>query len=277
MTRGARLLLLLTLAGCAPQYAVDGRPYALSSPPDVTTPLPLIVLLHGFGATAEAEDVVLPFSKEVNARRFFYALPNGTLGRDSKRFWNATDACCDFGHLGVDDVAFVRAVIADVKANHPVDARKVFVIGHSNGGFMALRLACEASDDVTAVVSLAGAAFLDAARCPSGKPVSVLAIHGTADDVVRFNGGDTQTGSYPSADRTVSQLARRNGCTGQRMGVGTSDFLDGAPAETTREATAGCPVGGRAELWTVAGAGHIPIFNAAFRTAVIDWLEAETR
>ena len=271
------LSLLLVLAGCAPQYAVDGRPYALSVPADVNAPLPLIILLHGFGANADAQDLILPFSKDVSARRFFYALPNGTVDRDGKRFWNATEACCDYGSLKIDDVAFLRAVIADVKANHPVDPKKVFAIGHSNGGFMALRLACDASDDVTAVVSLAGSAFVDPLACPSGRPVSVLAIHGTADDTVLFNGGSTQTGSYPSAARTVTQMAARNGCTGQRVPTGSSDFLDDARAETKREATAGCPPGGLADLWTVEGAGHLPIFNDAFRTAVLDWLDGAAR
>lgn len=275
MARAAALLLFL--AACAPQYSVDGRPYALAIPADVKGPLPLVVLLHGFGASAEAQDVILPFSKEVASRRFLYALPNGTIDSDGKRFWNATDACCDYEDLKPDDVTFVRKVIADVKANHRVDARKVFLIGHSNGGFLALRLACEAGDEVTAVVSLAGATWLDAQRCPPGRPVSVLAVHGTADTVIGFNGGSTNAGAYPSASRTVATLAERNGCTGARAKLGSSDFLDDAASETTREAFSGCPAGGAVELWSVAGAGHIPIFHPQWRTAVLDWLDAAAR
>ena len=62
-------------------------------------------------------------------------------------------------------VAYLRAIIRDVMARYPVDRRRVFVVGHSNGGFMAYRMACEASDLVTGVVSLAGATWKDPARC----------------------------------------------------------------------------------------------------------------
>ncbi len=267
-------LLILVFCACAPDHQIDGRPYALAVPRDAAGPLPLIILLHGFETNAAAEEtVVLPFSRDVDRRKFLFAQPNGTTDREGKRFWNATDACCDYGHLRVDDVAFLRALIADVKTNQSVDPRKVFVIGHSNGGFMALRLACDASDVVTAVVSLAGAGFSDPARCASGQPVSVLAIHGNADDTVLYEGGSTETGVYPSAHRTVAQLAARNGCTGTLAADGTADFVGDAELETTREATEGCPTTGRADLWTVDRTGHIPFFNDAFRTAVLDWLE----
>jgi polyhydroxybutyrate depolymerase len=270
------LWLLGCLAGCAPQAVVSGRPYTLSVPGGAgSTPLPLLVLLHGYSATAEAEDLVLPFSKQVDARRFLYAQPEGTRDKKGKRFWNATDACCDFDAVPVDDVAFVRALIADVKANHPVDPARIFVVGHSNGGFMALRLACELGDEVSGVASLAGAAWLDPRRCPSGKPVSALEIHGTADDVIGYNGGATEEGGeYPSAAVTVATMAARNGCTGARARVGDSDFLDGPDPETARDAFGGCPAGGHVELWTVSGAGHIPFFDARLTTAVLDWLEA---
>jgi pimeloyl-ACP methyl ester carboxylesterase len=81
----------------------------------------------------------------------------GQQDRRGHRFWSATDACCNLDGLAVDDVAYLRAVIRDVSARHAVDPRRVFIVGHSNGGFMAHRMACEASDLVAAVVSLAGA------------------------------------------------------------------------------------------------------------------------
>lgn len=266
------------LASCAPENAVDGRPYALSIPLNVSAanPLPLVILLHGYGAIGESEDAfVLPFSKDLSARPFFYAMPNGSVDKVSKRFWNGTDACCDYGKLEVDDVAYLRRVIADVKSKHPVDPRRVFVIGHSNGGFMALRMACDASDVVTGAVSLNGAVWLDPTRCTPGRPLSVLVTHGTADEVIRFNGGSTRAAGYPSAPASITTLARRNGCTGAREAVGRSDFIGDSENETTREAFTGCPQTGRAELWSVEGGSHIPAMKEAWRRAVIDWLNAD--
>jgi len=267
MLRAAVLPLLL--AACAPAGVVDGRPYDLRVPNSGSGPRPLIVLLHGFSANAQLQDLLLPFSRDVDSRGFLYALPNGTLDHEGKRFWNTLGACCNFDHAAVDDVAFLRKVIADVKANHAVDPKRVFVIGHSNGGFMALRLACDAPDIVAAVVSLAGAA---STPCPSGRPVDVLTIHGTEDDTIAFNGGSTELGTYPSAAKTIAQLGASNGCSGSLTPAGTSDFLGDAAEETKRAATEGCPPRGRADLWTVEGAGHVPIFNDAFRTSVLDWL-----
>lgn len=272
-----RAALLVCLAGCAPQFQVEGRPYALGVPPSVTEPLPLVVLLHGYGVSADAQEVALPFSRDVAARRFFYAMPNGTLDAKGKRFWNATDACCNDGALPVDDVGFLRAVIADVKAHHPgqIDPDRVFLIGHSNGGFMALRMACEAGDVVTGVMSLAGAAPL---VCAGGPAVATLLVHGTGDDVIRFGGGVKPRARYPSAEESRSILARHNGCgADEAPGLAAADFIGDAKQETSGVAAAHCPPGGKAELWTVEGEGHIPFFNDAFRTAVLDWLFAEAR
>jgi polyhydroxybutyrate depolymerase len=272
--RPSVLALLVAMAGCAPDGVALGRPYGLGVPvsADATTPLPLLVVLHGYGANAQLEDVLLAFSKEVGARGFLYAEPEGTLDKSGKRFWNATDACCNYDGLKVDDVGFLRALVEDVGRHHPVDPKRVFLVGHSNGGFLALRAACEASDVFSGVVSLAGAAWLDRTRCPAGPPVSVLLVHGTADEVIGYTGGATSLGAYPSARESLETFAGRGGCVGPRVGLGTSDFVGDAQEETRREAVGDCRAGARAELWSLEGAGHIPVVNARWRGAVLDWL-----
>lgn len=265
---------LLCLASCAPQYALDGRAYAVSGPADVTGPLPLVILLHGYGVTADVQDVVLPFSRDIASRRFFYVLPNGTVNAKGRRFWNASQACCNFDHLDVDDVGFLRALIAEVKANHPIDPKRVFLLGHSNGGFMALRMACDASADVTGVMALAGAA---PPECHRGRPVATLLVHGTKDETIKYGGGTTEGGAFGSAHATLATMAARNGCGATTAAVGSSDFIGDGRAETSREAAQGCPAGGRAELWSADGEGHAPFFSDAFRAAVLDFLMAETR
>ncbi len=279
MVRLPFVVIAAGLVACAPEHVVGGRPYTLHLPrgADPATPLPLLILLHGFGVTGEAQELIFGFSDEVNARQFLYAEPDGTADSKGKRFWNGTDACCNFDHLAVDDVGFVRALVKDVAASHPVDLQKVFVVGHSNGGFMALRLACEAGDLIRGVVSLAGATWLDAARCPSGPPVSVLLVHGTADTVIAYAGGSTDLAAYPSARATRDAFSARNGCVGPSTVLGMSDFLADASEETKREGAEGCAAGTRVELWTVEGGPHIPLFNAAWRRAVLDWLPVAPR
>jgi polyhydroxybutyrate depolymerase len=265
-----------------PDPLIAARPFRLRAPAgaDRTSPLPLVVLLHGYGANGMGQDAYFALSEQVTPRRFLLALPDGTLDASGRRFWNATDACCDFARTGVDDVAYVRAILADVRGRYAVDPGRVFVVGHSNGGFMALRLACELSDEIAAVVSLAGAGWLDATRCRPSRPVSVLQVHGTVDAVIQFGGGMIpNAGAYPSAERTVGDWAARNGCGAMRAGAGDALDLESAVpgAETTREAHGGCMPGGAAELWSIRGGAHIPAFTPEWAPRVVDWLFAHGR
>lgn len=262
---------LLLATGCAPGHVVQGRPYELQVPKGASGPRPLLLLLHGYSASGFAQDTVFPFSKEVDRLQFLYALPNGTRNALGKRFWNATDACCNFEGVAVDDVGFLRAVIDDVKAAHEVDASAVYLVGHSNGAFLALRAACEASDVVTGVVSVAGAAFEQMPACP-GRPIPVLQIHGTADEVIHYDGGQTSGGPYPSALGTAERFAARNGCASTRTGGSPLDLVGGAQAESTREVFDGCPTGTPVELWTIPQGSHLPDFNAGWPALAFDWL-----
>jgi polyhydroxybutyrate depolymerase len=261
---------------------VIARPFRVRAPGGASTmaPMPLVLLLHGYGANAMGQDAYFALGELVNARRFVLALPDGTIDASGRRFWNATDACCDFARTGVDDVAYIRAIIDDVKARYPIDAGQVFVIGHSNGGFMALRVACELSDRVAAVMSLAGAGWSDASRCRPTQPVHVLQVHGTADAVILYAGGTLMgAGTYPSAERTVSDWAQRNSCNASRTSGGAPLDLESAlpGAETIREVHAGCREGGSAELWAIQGGSHIPVFGPGWAPALLDWLFAHGR
>lgn len=276
---GGVLVLGLLAAACAPGHVVQGRPYDVQVPAGAPAgPLPLLILLHGYSSSGFSQNIVFPFSNVVDSHQFLYVLVDGTRDAANKRFWNATDACCNFGRLPIDDVGFLRAVIADVEATHAVDPKRVFLVGHSNGAFMALRMACEASDVVSAVVSVAGAARFDFFSCP-GPSIPVLQIHGTADDTIHYDGGvvlGAVNGNYPSAAVTTLDYATRNGCATTRTALDPLDLVGNATAETTREAYDTCPAAARVELWSIAGAGHVPPFNAAWPGLVVDWLKEST-
>ncbi len=265
-----RLLLVAVLAccACAPEHQLLGRPYELQSPrgTDAQTPLPLLIMAHGYGVNGLGQDLVFPFSKQVDAKRFRYALPHGTQDSNGKRFWNATDACCNFDHLPVDDVGFFRALIGEIQAQ--VAVTRVFVLGHSNGGFMALRLACEAPDVLDGVVAVSASTWDDFSRCPDGRAIPTLLVHGTVDTTVPYEG---RPGSYPGAPETGTRFARRAGCPGGWEELERADFVGAAAeAETKRERISGCapPI----ELWSIEGAGHLPSFDARWTSATIDWL-----
>jgi polyhydroxybutyrate depolymerase len=261
------LTLALLLSACAPDFMVQGRVYELQAPKDASAdaPLPLLITLHGYAASGWAQNVVFPFTEVVDAKGFVLARPNGTLNSLGKRFWNATDYCCDFDRTEVDDVAFVRALVDDVRARRALG--RVYVVGHSNGGFMALRLACDAGDAIDGVVSVAGSTWQDAGRCPDGRVIPVLLVHGTADPTIRYAGRE---GRYPSAHETLRRFQRRAGCSDQPAPTRAFDFVGDATEETTTEATTGCA---RAvELWSLDDVGHLPSFDDRWTGAVFDWL-----
>ena len=267
---------VLFLGACAPENTVLGRPYELRLPADFDgqTPLPLLILAHGYGVNGVGQDFLFPFSKEVDSKHFIYVLPHGTQDALGRRFWNATEACCNFDDVPVDDVAFFRALVEDVKAKHPVQAGHVFLAGHSNGAFMALRLACDAPDAIDGVVAVSGSTWLDPTRCGEGRAVPMLLVHGTDDKTIPYAG---RPGRYPGAVETSERFARRAGCTGDQEELDRADFLGSPAAETRRTRRTGCPARADVELWSMEGTGHIPQFDGRWTGAAIDWLTEHAR
>jgi polyhydroxybutyrate depolymerase len=268
-----------TSGGGAPSGLLAARPYTLRVPAGADGGvLPLVVLLHGYGATGAIQTAYFGFATQADRSGFLLVAPDGTVDAAGKRFWNATDACCNFLQVPVDDVAYVRAIIDDVSAKQRVDEKRIFIVGHSNGGFMTHRLACELAPRVAAVASFAGAGWKDASRCQPAGPVSVLQIHGTMDETVDFLGGAFQGASFPSAVETQTAWATRNGCGATRAPAGTLDLVSNlAGDETTRERFPGCTKGD-VELWTIAGGTHIPSFNTAtWSGAIWEFLSTHPR
>jgi polyhydroxybutyrate depolymerase len=244
--------------------------------------MPLVLLFHGYGSDAAEIGRYIRLDTLVDAKRFLLVRPDGTRDRSGRRFWNATDACCDFDGAGTDDVAYVARILDEVGASHPVDPKRVFLIGHSNGGFFAQRLACDLAPRVAAVVSLSGAAWKDPARCAPREPVNVLHVHGTKDTVIRVVGGkvfDLDVPAYPSLADTLAFWSKKNGCTGALVAAGQHLDLDvGLPdAETRVERYAGCPAGGAVDLWRIEGGGHSPWLESDFTVAVYGWLAAHPK
>jgi polyhydroxybutyrate depolymerase len=240
---------------------VAARPYAMYEPSHHDARAPLVVLLHGFGDTHAGSVQGLGMAALADEHGAFLAAPDGTRDAQGRRFWNGTDACCDFTEPRVDDVAYVDAIIDDAIAHHPIDPSRVYLMGFSNGGFMSHRYACERAERVAAIVSFSGATWRDASRCTPKVPVSVLEVHGDADAVVLFAGGSVKdgafhgdpafanAGAYPGAAETVQAWAKLDGC-----GDGTTTTPLSPRDQLTRYT---CPKGVEASLWTRGGAGHL--------------------
>jgi polyhydroxybutyrate depolymerase len=255
-----------------PAVMLKERPYALDAPPDTTTPAPLLVVLHGQGGTGAEIAGDLELRPLVATRNFWLAMPDGTITRTGST-WNAGTV-----DLPPYDRAYLAALIDDVAAKHPIDPRRVYVVGYSVGAFMAHRVACDISPKIAAIMSFAGAVTSVASLCKTTSPVSVVELHGDRDDVITYDGGPFVNGvqSAPSAHDTVATWARNNACAGPLHSTGAAFDVDsGVPgSETAIEAYDGCPNGIDVQLWTMHGSGHSPNLTADFGTRVIDWLYA---
>lgn len=280
-------LVLVTLgsatAAHAGQVTVDaGRgPVSVQVPSsyDPAVPMPLVMLLHGYGASGAIQEAYMQFGPLAETRGFLYLAPNGTIDGAGNRFWNATSACCDFGDTSVDDSAYLRALIEAVGTTLSVDPRRIYLIGHSNGGFMSYRMACDHPALITAIASLAGATWNNPAQCSPGVGVPVLQIHGTNDTTILYGGGSIFGVPYPGAVATVEQWATFAGCSlvpdNSAAPLNLDSSIPGPETLVSRYATA-CSGVGLGELWTIQGGSHTPALSGAFAPAVIDFLFQHT-
>ncbi len=266
--------------GTTRQIDLGDRPFQLHVPGSYNAAVkaPLVVLLHGFQASGAQQESYFKLTAESDRRGFLYAMPDGTKDQQGRRFWNASEACCDFSRSGVDDSAYLQRLIEAVKSAYSVDARRVYFVGHSNGGFMAYRMACEHAGQITAIVSLAGAAGSNAASCKPQRPVSVLQIHGTADRTILFDGGANFGNAYPSAAASLARWRGHDGCGDQPDTSAAALDLDTtlAGAETTVTAyRTGCRDATTVALWSIKDGSHVPALSAGFAPAVADFLLAQ--
>jgi len=238
---------------------------------DPREPMPLLLFLHGYGYTGDFYEEALNLTAQADARGFLYAHPTGTVDQDGEPFWSASSACCNFYGSDVDDSAYLLGLIDEVKATVNVDASRVLIMGHSNGAFMAHRLACDHADVISGIVTISGVV---SSSCAPSEPVSLLHVHGTADTTVAFGGGSLAA-PYLSATDSTELWAALNGCNvtpREVPGLIDADRTISGAETTVTIYDERCNAGGYAELWTVAGGPHAIQPTAAFMDGAIDFM-----
>ncbi|MDH5581077.1 MAG: alpha/beta hydrolase-fold protein, partial [Bdellovibrionales bacterium] len=169
---------------------------------------PLILSLHGLGASAYIQNITFNFKEFITQKQFILVVPEGMVGMGGLHYWNATDFCCGSRQrTKVDDVEYLSSVIEKMISNYSVNPKEVHLFGHSNGGFMANRLACDVPHLFKSFASFAGTTWLDPSKCKSSSALSMLHIHGNIDNIVVYDGIE---GSYPGALETTQRWVKRN-------------------------------------------------------------------
>ena len=187
------------------------RTYYLRIPSQYSaaTSVPLLLSLHSRTMNAKtifADSQILSSAETLN---FIVAGLNGSIHEDASS-WNAGNCCTNATTYQENDLLFASTVIDFVTSKYSIDKSRVWAMGHSNGGMMAYRLACDLSDKITAIAVVTGVLVDD--TCNPTKPVSTLHIHGNLDPTIPFHGG----GKFetPSIFHSVQEMANKNSCTG---------------------------------------------------------------
>ena len=230
------------------------RSYLLHVPQalDLSHPLAVVFVFHGGTGNAQNALRMSNFNQVADHNGFLVVYPNGTSRLSSEKLltWNG-GACCGYAQQNnVDDVGFVRAIVADLQTLVAIDPARIYATGMSNGGILAHRLGCEAADLFAAIAPVAGT--LNFSPCSPSQPVSVLMFHGTADTHLPYNGGvgpDSLIGvDFASVPQSVAFWVAFNACNPQPQTISFADIQ--------HQLWSGCRDGTAVELYTILGGGH---------------------
>jgi polyhydroxybutyrate depolymerase len=242
--------------------------------------VPLLLVLHGFGVSSSLLIEKAGLNAVADQKRFAYLAPEGARDALGRPFWNAGKSCCDLDRQPIDDVKRLRELLDANLSNPAIDPKRVFVIGYSNGGFMAQRLACDVGDRIAGVVSVAGAAPSPEVPCAQSSALAVLEIHGDSDPIVHYAGGTvfdrTDVEAHGSAVDTAKYWAEHLSCS---AGPRSEERIDLEPQVPERETNVqrydDCR--GVVELWTVQGGGHYVALQRPALDAIWGFVQAHPK
>ena len=203
---------------------------------DPQAPTPVVLNFHGFTQTAAGQQQLSGMNPVAEEHGFVVVYPEGV-----EYSWNAGLCCGQAVLQDVDDVGFVRALVARLHEELCVDAKRVYAAGMSNGGYISHRLACEATDLIAAVAPVSATIVID--PCTPSRPIAVQMFNGTTDLLVPYNGG-----IYQSAPQSLADWVAHDNCSDEPDVITNG----GVTCETYDECDAGVSV----SLCTIEGMGH---------------------
>lgn len=169
-------------------------------------PVPLVLDIHGGTSSVGRQFDMSGFAEVAEKEGFIIVHPKGfgLLGS-----WNAFQCCFGAQILGLDDVGLMRKIVKRVAREWAIDSSRVYATGISNGGNLAHRLACEASDMIAGIASISMPLHAPEGECEDANPMTVVTYAGTKDKVVV----PYQGGWVAPAAEALKRWADLNGCT----------------------------------------------------------------
>jgi polyhydroxybutyrate depolymerase len=227
------------------------RSYRIYKPNIYTgvTPVPLILNFHGYTSNAFQQQYYGNFMPVADTANFIIVHPQGTNDPVyNTPYWNA-----GIYGTGVNDVQFISQLIDTIKAGFNIDPSSVYSTGLSNGGFMSNYLACNLSNKIAAIASVAGTMFTGwYGSCLPGRPVPALHIHGTNDPTVPYNGSS----SAIHADTLVKYWVKNTNCNSVPTSSNVLNLNTGDGCTATHFIYSGGTAGASVELYKINNGGH---------------------
>jgi len=207
---------------------------------DPSTGTMLVFNFHGFTSDAVQEELLTGMNASSDARNYVVAYPYGIA-----QSWNAGACCGTAAATNVDDIQFVRDLLASLETDYCVDPKRVFATGMSNGAFLSHRIGCEMADTVAAIAPVAG--VIGVPTCTPSRPVPVLHFHGTADPLVPYDGSTTL--GFISVDDSIAEWRTSDGCSSESSTIYSS-------GDATCVAWTACAASSEVVLCTIDQGGH---------------------
>ena len=248
----------------------DGRESKLFLPSGYTkeSPVPLLINLHGYTGTGASQSLYTYMQDAANKAGAAYIAPNGTKDNLENNFWDSGSSCCNFNNKDVDDIAYLDSLIEKAIDAASINAKKVYLFGHSNGAFMSYTHLCSGTKKIAAIAGLAGAMDFDSNKCGASAN-HILLIHGELDETIQYQGGALFGNRYTSVAETINRWSAINAC---RVGKESDlDLLDSIEGIDTVKVSYRCEAGAL-ELWRMPQGKHSPVLDLDFARNVLVWL-----
>lgn len=246
---------------------------------------PLIISLHGYGGSSLLQKYYVRLGVYDNKYGFVYAAPNGLKDNEGKGFWNASHFCCDFDETQVDDVAYIKSVIDQIASSKEIgriDMNQVFLVGYSNGAFLASKIACSEEVNIAGIVTISGTSdlrgddsqllALERSLCEHKRAIPMLHVHGTDDETIPYEGKDNGVEGSVSALTQVARWADQNECKGSLLKLdrqlNATNLVRGKETEYFAMQDCLAPV----EHFKINGGGHSGLLKRKFTKAMLEFL-----
>lgn len=223
-------------------------------------PAPLVLALHGNSQQGRDMEVRTSWPAVAKRENFIAVFPDG-LNRSWADLRGSGARSGSRPPAGTDDIAFMMAIIDRLVKDGIADPHRIYATGLSNGGAMALSLACRHPDKFAAVAPIiVNMTDPFAEACKPGRPIPLLMMNGTDDPLIPYNGGlGTSRLAVPgfwSTAQTVALWRKLNRCATQDANATDLPDRNKDDHSTVTRIASTCPPGQDVVLYRVNGGGH---------------------